>query len=752
MTILENFLEALAIGVAVYTGHKLMEMVSKNHHAQAQLVKRFDSPDKPVDEIDLQSWIIDLLSYPANEHHLKSGMLGNSNVLMYSDALRHQENRRMLDESAGSTSNISDNDKVQSVIMRYLQKPLNTKEAQESRLKMIKAVGNSELSIIFACDYLLKVDVEKRDELLDDMIIKNGNNQPTRIDYLTWMVKHPSLFDDPLPMQLINRILQTGRMSTTESEYFSDRILCNPSIKSSQKVQIILDIIENQSFNFPLSKIHRNHYLSAADKKTILQSIIDKEIKMGSDLRIHMPDGMSRLLLDRALPLAMRRDYLLRHIQDADLMSGIMDGFGDKDMITHDRRQADGLLKSTLNQIGLETQGQLDLVDSNIDTKSNREASDTRVLIEKLVTIEKNRGALNAQVELKEIYDQAMSIRKGSTDRIAAIKENPFLFALLTKDDHLRKDSQLLKELIKKDPQMIVMLSLVQQQDPQFGLLALQQDPSTIQYLSPTVRDNLLSAQVVNSYREQTKPDANASLRLTQPDISAAIYPYSSVTERLDPAMIQTCLQKIYQQRTESDKAGLPYVSIFPSESTDGIDSDSVDMQILAIAVGSAVQQSPIEDLPEGFLLQADNEKNRPDQSTLGKALIAFYAGVHWQKTAQSPTTYFLGPRSIDAHQAPLPIAHDQSENDFSKSFSDLNIETLATDIKKNQQSELIVPQRNHLRITTDLSNEINSYLDPESIRSMNQAFAPNNKKTAPQDENNSGIPSPDSDPRRRSQ
>ena len=201
MTILENFLEALAIGQAVFTGHKLMEMVSKYHHAQAQLVKRFDSPDKPVDEIDLQSWIIDLLSYPAKEHHLKSGMLGNSNVLMYSDALRHQENRRMLDESAGSTSNISDNDKVQSVIMRYLQKPLNTKA--QKRLKMIKAVGNSELSIIFANDYLLKVDDEKRDELLDDMIIKNGNNQPTRIDYLTWMVKHPSLFDDALPMKLI---------------------------------------------------------------------------------------------------------------------------------------------------------------------------------------------------------------------------------------------------------------------------------------------------------------------------------------------------------------------------------------------------------------------------------------------------------------------------------------------------------------------------------------------------------------------
>ena len=53
MTILENFLEALAIGVAVYTGHKLMGMVSKYHHAQAQLVKRFDSPDEPVDEIDL---------------------------------------------------------------------------------------------------------------------------------------------------------------------------------------------------------------------------------------------------------------------------------------------------------------------------------------------------------------------------------------------------------------------------------------------------------------------------------------------------------------------------------------------------------------------------------------------------------------------------------------------------------------------------------------------------------------------------
>ena len=92
---------------------------------------------------------------------------------------------------------------------------------------------------------------------------------------------------------------------------------------------------------------------------------------------------------------------------------------------------------------------------------------------------------MNAQVELKEIYEQATSIRKGLTDRIAAIKENPFLFALLTKDDHLRKDSQLLKELIKKDPQMIVMLSPVQQQDPQFGLLALQQDPSTIQYLTP---------------------------------------------------------------------------------------------------------------------------------------------------------------------------------------------------------------------------------------------------------------------------
>ena len=98
-----------------------------------------------------------------------------------------------------------------------------------------------------------------------------------------------------------------------------------------------------------------------------------------------------------------------------------------------------------------------------------------------------------------------------------------------------------------------------------------------------------------------------------------------------------------------------------------------------------------------------------------------------------------------------MPIAHDQSENNFSKSFSDLNIETLATDIKKNQQSELIVPQRNHLRITTDLSKVIKSYLDPESIRSMNQALAPNDKKPAPQDENNSGIPSPDSDPRRRS-
>ena len=66
MIIPENFLEALATGVAVYTGHKLMEMVSKNHHAQAQLVKRFDSPDKPVDEIDLQSWIIDLLSFKSD--------------------------------------------------------------------------------------------------------------------------------------------------------------------------------------------------------------------------------------------------------------------------------------------------------------------------------------------------------------------------------------------------------------------------------------------------------------------------------------------------------------------------------------------------------------------------------------------------------------------------------------------------------------------------------------------------------------